>query len=71
LEQIDGMTSHLAKMGFSKAPKMIPKVVRANLKKRMHQDERLASIEAENARLLSQRTRPTRSPASAGQPSPV
>ena len=57
LEQIDGMTSHLAKMGFSKAPKMIPKVVRANLKKRMHQDERLASIEAENARLLSQMTR--------------
>jgi len=56
-KKIDGMTSHLAKMGFSKAPKMIPKVVRANLKKRMHQDERLASIEAENARLLSQMTR--------------
>ena len=55
--QIDGMTSHLAQLGFTKQPKMIPKVVRANLKKRMQQDERLASIEAENARLLSQMTR--------------
>lgn len=51
------MTSHLAQLGFTKQPKMIPKVVRANLKKRMQQDERLASIEAENARLLSQMTR--------------
>jgi len=55
--QIDGMQSHLAQLGFTKKPKMIPKVVRANLKKRMQQDERLAEIEAENARLLSQMTR--------------
>lgn len=51
------MQSHLAQLGFTKKPKMIPKVVRANLKKRMQQDERLAEIEAENARLLSQMTR--------------
>ena len=55
--QVDGMTSHLALLGFTKKPKMIPKVCRANLKKRMQQDERLAEIEAENARLLSQMTR--------------
>ena len=55
--QVDGMTSHLAQLGFTKKPKMIPKVCRANLKKRMQQDERLAEIEAENARLLSQMTR--------------
>ena len=57
VRQISGMTSHLAQLGFTKQPKMIPKVVRANLKKRMQQDERLAEIEAENARLLSQMTR--------------
>jgi hypothetical protein len=51
------MTSHLAQLGFTKKPKMIPKVCRANLKKRMQQDERLAEIEAENARLLGQMTR--------------
>jgi len=56
-KKVDGMTSHLANLGFTKKPKMIPKVCRANLKKRMQQDERLAEIEAENARLLSQMTR--------------
>jgi hypothetical protein len=57
LEQLENMTSHLAHLGFTKKPKMIPKVCRANLKKRMYQDERLAEIEAENARLLSQMTK--------------
>eukprot|EP00286_Rhodomonas_abbreviata_P019432 CAMPEP_0181300852 /NCGR_PEP_ID=MMETSP1101-20121128/7111_1 /TAXON_ID=46948 /ORGANISM="Rhodomonas abbreviata, Strain Caron Lab Isolate" /LENGTH=241 /DNA_ID=CAMNT_0023406117 /DNA_START=158 /DNA_END=880 /DNA_ORIENTATION=+ len=53
-KKVEGMTSHLVKLGFSTKPKTIPKVVRANLKKRMREEERLAEIEAENARLLGQ-----------------
>ncbi|KAJ1478076.1 hypothetical protein T484DRAFT_1630299, partial [Baffinella frigidus] len=51
------MQSHLAKLGLSTKPKTIPKVVKANLKKKMRDDERLAEIEAENARLLMSMTK--------------
>mmetsp|Transcript_32490 Transcript_32490/g.67876 ORF Transcript_32490/g.67876 Transcript_32490/m.67876 type:complete len:951 (-) Transcript_32490:173-3025(-) len=52
-KKLDGMKSTLASLGYNSKPKTIPQVVRANLKKRMFEDERLAEIEAENARLLS------------------
>ncbi len=44
-KKLDGMKSTLASLGYSAKPKTIPQVVRANLKKRMFEDERLAEIE--------------------------
>ncbi len=44
-KKLDGMKSTLASLGYSSKPKTIPQVVRANLKKRMFEDERLAEIE--------------------------
>ncbi len=44
-KKLDGMKSTLVSLGYSAKPKTIPQVVRANLKKRMFEDERLAEIE--------------------------
>ena len=44
-KKLECMKSTVAALGYSARPKTIPQVVRANLKKRMYEDERLAEIE--------------------------
>ena len=44
-KKLEGMKSTVAALGYSAKPRTIPQVVRANLKKRMFEDERLAEIE--------------------------
>jgi hypothetical protein len=44
-KRLGEVKSTLASLGYSAKPRSIPQVVRANLKKRMFEDERLAEIE--------------------------